>query len=87
MKVKRNDMVLFNVIEEGVYGLLNPLTRNLHRINETGKFIWEACEVEKDIDELVHMVQVEFGVSGEVAHKDVEEFVDRMTKFQLLEEV
>ncbi|MBU7019104.1 MAG: hypothetical protein HXS44_16455 [Theionarchaea archaeon] len=42
MKIKQNDMVLANVIKQGEYGLLNHLTRQLHRINETGKFVWEA---------------------------------------------
>jgi hypothetical protein len=87
MKVKQNDMVMFNVIEEGEYGLLNPMTRNLHRLNDTGKFIWEACSEARPIEELARMVADEFHIPAETAQQDVEEFVDRMVRFQLLEEL
>lgn len=87
MKVKQNDMVMFNIIEEGIYGLLNPMTRNLHRLNDTGKFIWEACSEARDIEELTRMVAEEFHILAQTAQKDVEEFVDRMIRFQLLEEL
>lgn len=78
-------MVLFNLIKEGEYGLLNPLTRKLHRVNETGRFIWEACKEARDTEELVPMVAAQFEVPEEIARKDVEEFVDRMVQFQLFE--
>ena len=55
-------MVLFSVIENGEYGLLNPITRKLHRINETGKFIWEACDEPKDFMELTYLVSQNFEV-------------------------
>jgi hypothetical protein len=87
MKIRQNDLVLFNVIKEDEYGLLNPLTKKLHRINESGRFIWDACKEPKDIDQLASLVSEQYKIPLETAHKDVEEFVCSMVCFELLEEV
>lgn len=87
MKVKQNEMALFNIIKEGEYGLLNPLTRKLHRINETGRFIWEMCKEAKSIDEIAFTVAERFHIPLETAKKDIEEFVGHMIRFELFEEL
>lgn len=87
MKIKQNDMVLFNVIGGNQYGLLNPMTRKLHKINETGRFIWEACEEGADTDELILLVTDHFQISHETAKKDIADFIERMIQFQLVLEV
>ena len=87
MKVKQNRIVLFNIIEKGEYGLLNPITKKLHRINETGRFIWEACGKPKSSAELASMVSEHFHISMETALRDVDEFLDRMITFKLFEEI
>ncbi len=86
MKIKQKDIVVFSVIKENECGLLNPLTRKLHRINKIGRFIWEACKEPRTIAELVSMVVKNFHIPEETAQRDVEEFVDRMIQYQLLEE-
>ncbi|MGD2249410.1 MAG: PqqD family protein [Candidatus Methanofastidiosia archaeon] len=86
MKVKQNSIVLFNIIKKHEYGLLNPLTKKLHRINESGRFIWEACKEAKSADELTSMVAEHFHIPKETAQKDVNEFIDRMVSFGLFEE-
>jgi hypothetical protein len=80
-------MVLFSVIEKGEYGLLNPVTRKLHRINETGKFIWEACSEPKNMSELIDLVVRNFQIPRGTAQADLHEFVRHMIAFQLFEEV
>ena len=87
MRIRQNDIVLFTLIKEGEYGLLNPLTKKLHRLNDTGRIIWEACKEPKGTDELISMVADHFGISVEDIHEDVEEFVHRMVCFELFEEV
>lgn len=87
MKVKQNEMVLFSIIKEGEYGLLNPLSRKLHRINETGRIIWDSCEEARDTAEIAPMVAQHFHVSQEAIQKDVEDFIDRMITFELLESI
>ena len=87
MKVKQNSMVLFSIIKEGEYGLLNPLSRKLHRVNETGRIIWDSCEEERDTAEIASMVAEHFHVAVDDIKKDVEDFVDRMLNFELLESV
>lgn len=80
-------MVLFSIIKEGEYGLLNPLSRKLHRINETGRIIWDSCEEARDITEIAPMVAEHFHVPVKTIQKDVEDFIDRMINFELLENV
>jgi hypothetical protein len=87
MKVKQNEIVLLNVIKEGEYGLLNPLTRKLHRINDSGRFIWEACREAQTVEGLISMVAEHFQIPAETAQEDVEEFVGCMIRFGLFEEV
>lgn len=87
MKVKQNALVLFNINQEGEYGLLNPLTRKLHKINDTGRFIWEACAEPKELNQLSILVSEHYNIPLEAAAKDVKEFVDHMMRFELLEEV
>jgi len=86
MKVKQNSIVLFNTIKKNEYGLLNPLTKKLHRINETGRFIWETCKEARSTDELASMMAEHFHIPIKTAQKDVNEFIDRMVSFGLLEE-
>ena len=86
IRVKQNTIVLFSVIEKGTYGLLNPITRKLHRINETGKFIWEKCIEPRDTTELAGLVSQNFQIPEDAAQKDVQEFMERMVNFQLFEE-
>ena len=80
-------MILFSVIEKGEYGLLNPVTRKLHRINETGKLIWEACSEPKNMSELTDLVVRNFQISRDTVQADLQEFVRHMVAFQLFEEV
>lgn len=87
IRVKQNNMVLFNIIEKGKYGLLNPITRKLHRINETGRFIWEKCIEPRDTAELAGLLSQNFQILEDAAQRDVQEFVERMVSFQLFEEV
>lgn len=87
MKVKQNDMAVFNIAGEGTYTLLNPFTKKLHTINQTGRVIWEACEEARDIDELASVVAEQFHIPVETAHKDVERFVNHMLTYDLMEKV
>ncbi|MBU7018567.1 MAG: PqqD family protein [Theionarchaea archaeon] len=87
MKIKQNDLAVLSAIREGEYSILNPLTRKMHRINETGRFIWTTCKESRDTDELASIVADYFHISVETARKDVERFVETMLTFELFEEV
>lgn len=87
MKVRQNDMAVFSIAEEGKYNLLNPFTKKLHTINETGRVIWEACEEARDIDEIASVVAEQFHIPVETAQKDVEQFVSNMLNYDLMEKV
>lgn len=87
MKIRQNDLAVLSAIREGEYSILNPLTRKMHRINETGRFIWETCKEPRDTDELASIVADHFHIPVETARKDVERFVKTMITFELFEEV
>ena len=87
MKVRQNEIVLFTIIKDGEYGLLNPLTKKLHRINETGRIIWEQCKEPKSTEELASMVANHFDIPIEDACIDIESFVGRLLHFNLFEKV
>lgn len=87
MKIKQNDIAAFNLLKEGRYALLNPLTRKMHTINETGRVIWDACKEAIDVEEVTSLVAERFHIPVETARKDVDQFVNRMLEFGLLERV
>jgi hypothetical protein len=87
MKIKQNDLVLLNVIGDGEYGLLNPLTRKLHRINRTAKFIWDLCAEPQEPGIVVRRVAEHSGLPVDEVGKDAEEFLQDMLRYELFCEV
>ena len=54
-------------------------------LNETGAFIWELLGEERSLDELVEAVSQEFDVEPDQARKDIEDFLEDLRKFDMLE--
>jgi hypothetical protein len=54
-------------------------------LNETGAFIWEQLGEERSLDELVEAVSQEFDVETDQARKDIEDFLENLRKFDMLE--
>jgi hypothetical protein len=54
-------------------------------LNETGAFIWELLGEERSLDELVEAVSQEFDVEPDQARKDIEDFLENLRKFDMLE--
>jgi hypothetical protein len=54
-------------------------------LNETGAFIWEQLGEERSLDELVEAVSQEFDVEPDQARKDIEDFLEDLRKFDMLE--
>jgi len=67
--------------------LLIPLTGNiadmdsLYRLTETGAFIWELIDGERDISEITAKIVEEFDVEPEIAEKDALEFFREIQEF------
>jgi len=67
--------------------LLIPLTGNiadmdsLYRLTETGAFIWELIDGERDISDIAAKIVEEFDVEPEIAEKDALEFFREIQEF------
>jgi hypothetical protein len=77
--------VVFRKINEEY--LLIPLTDNIadmdsiYRLSETGAFIWEMTDGERDISDITSKVVEEFEVGSEEAEKDVLQFFTDVQEF------
>ena len=77
--------VVFRRINEEC--LLIPLTDNiadmdsLYRLNETGVFIWEQIDGERDIRDITARMAEEFDVGPDEAEKDILEFLEQVRDF------
>jgi hypothetical protein len=77
--------VVFRKINEEY--LLIPLTDNIadmdsiYRLSETGAFIWEMTDGERDISDITSKVVEEFEVGIEEAEKDVLQFFTDVQEF------
>lgn len=77
--------VVFRKINEEY--LLIPLTDNIadmdsiFRLSETGAFIWEMIDGERNISDITSKVVEEFEVGSEEAEKDVLEFFGEVQEF------
>lgn len=77
--------VVFRKINEEY--LLIPLTDNIadmdsiFRLSETGAFIWEMIDGERNISDITSKVVEEFEVGSEEAEKDVLKFFGEVQEF------
>lgn len=54
--------------------------------NESGAFLWKALEQEKSREELAQALLLEYEVSEECAYADVDAFVEKLRKANLINE-
>ena len=69
-----DDSLVMMHIEKGKYFGLNPV----------GKRIWEILEQPKSFEEITDTLQAEFEVSIEQCKTDVQEFLDKMEKAEII---
>ena len=69
-----NDNLVMMHIEKGKYFGLNPV----------GKRIWDILEQPKNIEEITDILQSEFVVTSEQCKADVQEFMDKMEKADII---
>jgi coenzyme PQQ biosynthesis protein PqqD len=78
-KVTRDENVAWRIIgDEAV--LLSAEDSSVHSLDAVGTRIWELCDGEKTVSEIVDQVVSEFEVDRETAEKDVVEFIDELMK-------
>jgi coenzyme PQQ biosynthesis protein PqqD len=78
-KVTRDENVAWRIIgDEAV--LLSAEDSSVHSLDAVGTRIWELCDGEKTVSEIVDQVVSEFEVDRETAEKDVVEFIEELMK-------
>jgi hypothetical protein len=55
-------------------------------INETGAFLWEMIDGEKNVEEMINALVSEYEIDYQTALNDVSEFLEQMRKFLVIEE-
>lgn len=76
-KVNRDENVAWRIIgDEAV--LLSAEDSSVHSLDAVGTRIWELCDGEKTVSEIVDQVVSEFEVDRETAEKDVVEFIEEL---------
>ncbi len=72
-------------IDGSVY-IVDAAGSRLHRLNESGSFIWKELSSGGTVQAAAAALREEFEVSGEEAYADVEDFIRKLEKAGLLEE-
>jgi hypothetical protein len=70
---------------DGAVYIVDSAASRLHRLNETGSFVWKAMAAGRPAAEIAFGLAAEFEVDGRTASADVEEFVAGLEKAGLLE--
>lgn len=74
----------------GVEYVLVPVANNIadmnsvYTLNETGAFIWETIDGEKNIEEIIRLVTEEYEIDPETASEDVLSFVRNMSNYLII---
>jgi len=92
MTFKRNDDLPFQTVDEEAV-VVNPQTREVHVLNQTGARIWELLRTEHTLDQLVLTLETEFdldpsrGGDGSAAiRREVISFVNDLARRELVTE-
>lgn len=82
-KIRRQNAVVFTDLEDGSGGVLLHLeSKFYYSLNPTGSFIWKQLEEKEEMTEenLLEAVLDNFEVDAEEAKKDLEEFIEDLTR-------
>jgi hypothetical protein len=83
-KPKKVDRLAYKTIGEETIILDTKLNQQVHQLNELGSFIWNLCDGEHDVSEIIEIVCLEFEVTNDVASSDVHEFLDELEQMTLI---
>ena len=87
MKI-RNGFKLRKVGGQNVVVAVGAASRDFNgiiKLNETGAFLWELLKSERTPEELTEALLAEYDIDRETAAVDVETFVERLSRAELLD--
>jgi Coenzyme PQQ synthesis protein D (PqqD) len=83
---KRRSDLNYRTIE-GETVILNRKEGRLHQLNATASFIWDCCDGNWNIAEIVDRLAGAYEVDASTARKDVEEVISNLRNSNLLEKL
>ena len=78
------DRLAYKTIGQETIILDTKINQQVHQLNELGSFIWNLCEGEHEVQDIIEKVCLEFDVENDVASRDVHEFLDELKQKNLL---
>jgi len=81
---KRRSYLNYRTIE-GETVILNRKEGRLHQLNPTASFIWDCCDGNSNLAEIVDRLAGTYEVDSSTARKDVEEVLSNLRSSNLLE--
>ncbi len=57
---------------------------SVYTLNETGAFIWDQIDGEKNVEEIISALISEYDIENDTAMSDVLSFLEKMNKFLIL---
>ena len=79
---RRSDVTRHTVDGEAV--ILDRQSQQIHQLNQSGSFIWDQCDGQTPISEIIRCVTDQFDVEHDVAAADVNRAVEELRKIGLL---
>lgn len=83
-KPNRVDRLAYKTIGDETIILDTKLNQQVHQLNELASFIWNLCDGEHEVHQIVEKVCLEFEVSKDEANRDVHDFIVELEKKTLL---
>ena len=80
----REDRLAYKTIGSETIILDTKLNQEVHQLNELASFIWNLCDGQHEVGDIISEVCEEFEVTEEIARTDVESFIVELQSKSLL---
>ena len=60
-------------------------SNGLFYLTEVGEFVWDRLEAAEDAQDIINAILEEYDVEESVARKDVEEFLEKLRAFEIID--
>jgi hypothetical protein len=79
---QRSDVTRQTINGEAV--ILDRRSQQIHQLNEAGSFIWDKCDGETSVSEIIRFLTERYDVEHDVATADVNKAVEELRSVGLL---
>jgi len=70
-------------LEDGMV-VMAPTGDQTHTFDEIGTFIWRQLDGERDLDQVVKNIRLQYDVSQDQAEADLQEFISTMVEAEII---